>query len=304
MPATLDEEETDYPDLWDEDPEHDPQCSCLECQEEAGDGHARACRCVECGGSGGQVHNYSFKPDPVFYGVGPVFTGFELEIDVRDANYTPASALVYRKCGDLAYLKVDGSVCGFEMVTHPMDYGYAIRNFPWALLETLAAKHGCTTPSSCGLHVHVNRAGFSNSLHEYRWLKFLYRNADPCQAIARRRNAGYASWSEDHRAMAKDITKMSSSAQRRRVWARSSAINTLPDHTYEVRMFASSLVPQEVQAALGLVHASVEYTRTLTAAQVAKENGWSWESFRAFVRANPQYAPLLAEMEVRTPCVS
>lgn len=68
-------------------------------------------------------------------------------------------------------------------------------------------------------------------------------------------------------------------------------------HTFELRVFASSLRPRQMLAALAFAAASVEYTRGLTAAEIARRRGWEWAAFTAWVRTSPQYSPLLAEME-------
>jgi hypothetical protein len=80
------------------------------------------------------------------------------------------------------------------------------------------------------------------------------------------------------------------------------AINTCPRDTFELRIFASSLTAQEVQAALALAAASVDYTSALTVADITQRDGWDWETFARWVNEQPQYAPLSREME-RLSCV-
>jgi len=159
------------------------------------------------------VHDYYYRPTPVFYGDGPTFMGFELEmetgpdreqstgralLDVFDANATTR---------DLAYLKHDGSISyGFEMVTHPMSYNWAIDNFPFDVLD-LAKRRRARAADSCGLHIHVNRDGFSSPTHVYRWLKFIYRNERGVTAIARRRSSSWARFHASERALAKRVAK-------------------------------------------------------------------------------------------------
>ena len=75
------------------------------------------------------------------------------------------------------------------------------------------------------------------------------------------------------------------------------AINQTNTATIEIRIFKSSLSIQTVQATLGLVHASIEYTRTLRARDAIKDKGWTWSAFVAWVRKQGIYGPLVAEME-------
>ncbi|MFE7802875.1 hypothetical protein [Nocardia sp. NPDC057440] len=79
--------------------------------------------------------------------------------------------------------------------------------------------------------------------------------------------------------------------------ARHEAINVCPEQTFELRIFASSLHPQQVQAALAFAAGSVEYTRHLTAADIARRRGWDWTAFTTWLRGRPDYSPLLAELE-------
>jgi hypothetical protein len=61
-------------------------------------------------------------------------------------------------------------------------------------------------------------------------------------------------------------------------------------------MFATSLNQQEVRAALGLVHATIEYTRTLRAHEVMKADGLSWGAFVKWVMPRAEYTDLMNEI--------
>jgi len=261
-------------------------CYALMAEQDAG--------CRSCGrthGSDGRVHDYYYKPDPRFHGRGPVFLGLELEVKTLPIALEPCIGLAIDRLQGLGYLKDDSSIgCGFEIVTHPMDYSYAIEQFPWALLGDLD-RAGAYTDHRVGLHVHVSRAGFSSPAHAYRWLKLLYRNQGPATVLARRDPSEWATFNTYTRARAAHIVKGE------RGFGRFQAINAEPADTFEVRIFASSLHPQQVQAALGFVAASVEYTRTLTSGEVIRHRGWEWTAFTAWLRSQPTYAPLLTELE-------
>lgn len=242
---------------------------------------------------GPDVWNYSYKPDPIFHGEGPLFLGLELEIIVPERHYTDCVTTATQALRGLGYLKQDSSIrpTGFELVTHPMSYTYAVEQFPWSLLEDLAAR-GCETDSSVGLHVHASRAGFDSPAHIYRWLKLLYRNESAVTTLARRRSH-YAPFDRLARAKARETAK---SHQHALGLDRYQAINVYPRHTLELRVFASSLDRQCVQAALAFTAASIDYTRGLRVAQV-RAGAWQWSRFAAWVATRPDYAPLAAEME-------
>lgn len=80
---------------------------------------------------------------------------------------------------------------------------------------------------------------------------------------------------------------------------RYSAINTTNPDTLEVRVFASSVQPVRVRAALDLCSASVEYTRQLSAHDVAACNGWAWDKFIGWTgqQTDFNYSALISENE-------
>ncbi|MET8779093.1 hypothetical protein ABZV58_29165 [Nocardia sp. NPDC004654] len=240
-----------------------------------------------------RVWNYSYKPDPRFHGDGPLYLGMELEVIVPDYCYDEAVAAATEHLGDLGYLKQDSSIrpLGFEVVTHPMSYRHAIDHFPWGLL-TVLEDLDCETDQTVGLHVHASRDGFDSPAHIYRWLKLLYRNESAVTILARRRSR-YAPFDRIARAKARETAK---SHQHALGLARYQAINPYPRKTLELRVFASSLDVQCVQAALAFTAASIDYTRALRVADV-RAGAWEWSAFGAWVARQPDYQPLAAEME-------
>jgi hypothetical protein len=235
------------------------------------------------------LHGYWYKPKPVFHGIGPRYLGFELEISVPRGHLSDRIDDTVDTLAGLGYLKEDQSIdYGFELVTHPMAYRWALDSFPWHLLEQLE-RAGCSGEGN-GLHVHISRAAFAGPCHVFRWMKFVYRNAPDVQTLARR-SSSYAAFRDSERGHIKDACKGTYYGQR------SSAINAQPEETFELRVFASSLDVQHVQAALAFADASVAYTRDLTIPDIAQAGGWTWEAFTRWLLSRPQYAPLIAELE-------
>ncbi|MEV6072054.1 hypothetical protein AB0L82_36410 [Nocardia sp. NPDC052001] len=318
-PATWPTDTTDYvcPQCVDRFYDHCAVCSVYTAESRYVSGGTRVCsRCVpryasceHCGtllprytdcdscDAGGRIWNYNYKPDPRFFGTGPVFLGLELEIVVPEHHYQLGAQTVTDHVRELAYLKHDSSIepLGFELVTHPMDYGFAIEHFPWPLLEQLSAL-GCYSDHTVGIHVHLSRAGFDSPAHIYRWAKLIYRNESHTVALARRRSP-FAQFSATARERVKHTAK---DDVRRFGLNRYQAINPHPRASLELRVFAGSLDRQQVQAALAFAAATVEYTRGLDSAAVIQHSGWDWHRFTAWVRQHPEYAPLQAELEALT----
>ena len=112
------------------------------------------------------IHDYSYKPEPVFYGKGLRYMGVELEVD-RDEYHSSSPQEDAKEVMELAneqeeqiYIKHDGSLNeGFEIVTHPMTLRYHRENMPWKEVCHLVVEQGYRShmTDTCGLHVHVNR---------------------------------------------------------------------------------------------------------------------------------------------------
>lgn len=240
-------------------------------------------------GSAGYINNYSYKPEPDFRGDGPMYFGLEVEITTPSYGATDRAA---RKCadfGDVAYLKSDASVDGFEIVTHPMSYDYALNSFPWKVFADLDAM-GCSGENA-GIHVHVSRKGFAGPVHMYRWMKFVYRNQRQVVKYARRNSGEWAPFRESDR---KDILKK---AKGDRGYERYAAINATNRDTFELRIFAGSVDPEEVKATVGFAAATIEYTRQLDSHAVVKADGWSWKAFTRWLADKPEFACVVAHIE-------
>lgn len=239
------------------------------------------------------INPYYYRPTPNFFGTGTLFFGIELEISSPYRTLTDNAQSAQRRLGHVGYLKSDSSISGtgFEVVTHPMSYDWAIDHFPWSMLGELE-QSGCNADGN-GLHVHVSRAGFTGPAHVFRWMKFIYRNEQQVTAIARRDSGSYAAFRDCDRQQVKCYAKGDKGQNRY------CAINTLNDHTFELRVFASSLDPGEVKAALALASASIEYTRQLTFTDILHSGGWTWSAFARWVGEQSKYAPLKYEMETR-----
>ena len=69
------------------------------------------------------IHEYGYKPKPIFYGDSNRYFGVELEIDGagKDDEYAEKLLDIANMQGEHIYVKTDGSLDdGMEIVTHPM----------------------------------------------------------------------------------------------------------------------------------------------------------------------------------------
>lgn len=236
------------------------------------------------------IHSYGYKPRPVFFGMGPIFLGFELEVEAAtylnfDEREFMASRVMDSSHGSF-YLKEDGSLSnsGFEIVTHPHSLQEYQTKFDWKFLESLKTnKWRSWYSDNCGLHVHIGLSAFVNAAHEAKFTKFIYDNQRQVVRIAGR-SSNYASFSDKGKAVRKIKYKDAN-------WDRYQAVNNLNRNTLEIRVFKGSLRQERVLSAIEFVHAVCEYTRTLKAK--VKGQPFSWVNFVGFVSNNLDTYPNL-----------
>ena len=118
------------------------------------------------------IHDYSYRPEPVFYGQSDRYFGIELEIEAGGESEGKARQIleVANASGDeLVYIKHDGSLMdGMELVSHPATVDFHLNHFPWAAIMEKAKSLGYVSHQggTCGLHFHVNRTAFGETLEE------------------------------------------------------------------------------------------------------------------------------------------
>lgn len=252
--------------------------------------------CDECLAerSSRMVHDYSYRPRPNFLKLpddpdNGLYFGFELEVGTDEPG--ELAERLYHSHGaeeSVLYCKHDGSVDGVEIVSHPMTHGYFSERFPFAMFTDRQLSVDEVQPIGHGLHVHVSRSGFKSQAHVMRWLLLIYKNSAEIERLARRKSAEWAGFTDGHRCGRK--------AKGSRTGERYVAVNANNRDTLEVRVFRSTWKEQELRAALDFMHASVIYTRTLTAHDVIRDNGPSWSRFRRWVAEREQYAALDREL--------
>ena len=287
---------------------------CETCDEYYADG------CEDCMNSR-DIHDYNYRPDPIFRSLvaedTKLYFGIEIETEVSrggmDISACSEYAVRLEHEYDLAYLKHDGSLNnGFEIVTHPASHAYYKQedNPLWKTLETLrqrpyAMKSWDT--GTCGLHIHISRAGFSSGSHQHRFLQLVYSNPEFYSTLAGREASHWAKFDDVVRAEREYDPWGSTKGYKQ--WRsykhklahhnsnhsdRYSAVNTLNRHTLEMRIFRGSINSNTVKAAIDLAHASVEYTRELRVPDVWAD-ALVAENFMEYIKMNAELYPELNE---------
>jgi len=213
------------------------------------------------------------------------------------------------------YLKEDGSIGrfegnividdngqtmrGFEIVSHPYSFDYwhtpdlAIFNFMEKIRTEYKAR-SWDAKSSCGLHIHISRAGFSSGAHTHRFLALIYSNSIEMSKLGGRKGSSYAKfddiWKFDDYGRPYRFYKDKVHWKRGHSTERYSAVNTNNRETIELRWFRGTLNRSGILASIQLAHACVEYTRYLTVAQV-RDGALRWDKFSEYVSQNREIYP-------------
>jgi hypothetical protein len=260
----------------------------------------------DSGNDGRIIHDYSYRPDPQFHSSNGeqtrLYFGIEIETEVRGGDYsyrTTAAEYAQQQLEmyDLAYLKSDGSLeCGFEIVSHPLSHSYFMNDATrfWDTIKKLKSDYGMMAwgTKTCGLHVHISRAGFNGGSHQHRFLQLVYNNKRFYELLAGRSSSHWAKFDDifDPETGAKSFK----SKFDRHGSDRYSAVNTNNRNTLEMRIFRGSLNPRFIKSAIDLAHASVEYTRVMSVKEV-RDDGLSCLKFRQYIESKSDLYPSLNE---------
>ena len=226
------------------------------------------------------IHDYSYRPDPIFHSSEDeqtrLYFGIEVETEVRNQNYTQRRisaeyASIILESENLAYLKSDGSLaCGFEIVTHPLSHSYFMNDAGtlWDTITKLKSDYDMMAwgTQTCGLHIHISRNGFSGGSHQHRFLQLVYNNKDFYVVMAGRSSSHWAKFDDN----VDPNTGQKSFKHKfdRHGSDRYSAVNTNNRNTLEMRIFRGSLNQNYIKACIDLAHASVEFTRVMSVPEI------------------------------------
>jgi len=265
------------------------------------------------------IHDYSYRPDPIFHSTDKnerLFFGIEIEVEARN-NLVDSSNYAYQlEANELAYLKHDGSLSnGFEIVTHPMSHDFYKNQAEefWDVIETLRSQYKVKSwdTSTCGLHIHISRSGFNGGAHMHRFLNLVYSNQGFYQTLAGRSSDQWAKFDDvERREWALDsngdrivdaygdrviITTRSfkNKLDHNRGSDRYSAVNTLNRHTLEMRIFRGTVNGDTIKAQIDLAHASVEYTRTMSIKDIREGGALTSTQFIRYIAENAMLYPEL-----------
>jgi formylmethanofuran dehydrogenase subunit E len=217
------------------------------------------------------IHDYSFKPDPQFFGYygsfGKYF-GIELEIDRGGENPDNAEKLISIMPEELIYCKHDGSLNrGFEIVTHPMSYDYLLRHkedFTQMLEEALLMGYRSHDAETCGLHIHVSRDYFGGEAGELKALYFFEKFWNKIIKFSRRTQEQADRWAARYCQHHDELKDTDGLYQKAKYSGRYHAINLENRNTLEFRIFRGTLNSTTFFATVQFIEYLTNYLQEIT----------------------------------------
>ncbi len=208
------------------------------------------------------IKNYSYKPEPIFYGSGNLFYGVELEIDKGGEEDCNAQKLldIANKNDERIYCKHDGSIHnGFEIVSHPMSLDYHTNNMNWnTIFEKAVALGYCSHQTkTCGYHIHCSRRAFGKNYEEQeeaigRVVFFVEKHWNELVKFSRRTLENLNHWAAKY-ATISNTTGETYKKAKDKCLGRYVAVNLENEKTIEFRLFRGTLRYKTFLAALQLV---------------------------------------------------
>jgi len=230
------------------------------------------------------IEQYSYKPDPIFYGEGPRFYGLEVELDIGGFSHSNAKRLlaIANRDLELLYIKADSSLDnGFELVSYPCSLDFHMSKFPWKELLEAAIQMGYRghQTSTAGAHIHLSRLalGSTTTTQEIvigRIIFFFSKHWDEILIFSRRTQAQIDRWARKYNF--KDSPRDTLEDAKESSNGRYNCINILNPDTVEFRIFRSSCRFETIMAALQFVDAICDAAISLTDEEM---QNLSWQQF-------------------------
>lgn len=229
------------------------------------------------------IHDYSYKPEPIFLGDNDRYFGVELEIDGagKDDDYAEEILEIANNDNEHIYIKSDGSLDdGMEIVTHPMTLDFH-KSYCWAdvMRKAISLGYRSHNTSTCGLHIHVNRSCLGETREEQdevisRILFFVEKNWNELLKFSRRSEYSINRWAARYgfEKTGKEILDKAKKGNN----GRYAAVNLCNYATIEFRLFRGTLKYNTFIATLELVNLIVDTAIYYTEDELQK---LSWSEF-------------------------
>lgn len=239
------------------------------------------------------INSYSTKLDPLFrkckneIAENTLFIGFENEITFPTDGSPIDTLAVYNcqlnritnivdECGLDVYMKADSSInYGVELVSRAMSFNY-FKTLAW---DKLFEKAFWVKHNSVGMHVHMSKDKISHA-QLFKMIKFFAEEAEFIEKIAERSANYYCDKVNKNNMLDKAINKGGSYAAR-------DSLNTRPENTIEIRIFAGATKLEQFIKNVEFVQAFWEWTKQTSIKNINKDK------FKEYVDINKDKFPYL-----------
>lgn len=239
------------------------------------------------------IHDYSYKPSPVFYGKGKLYLGVELEAENKSNSYLEdITEHLDSLNNDRFYLKQDGSLSnGFEIVTHPCSLEYHQTKFPWSDITRYLISKGFRShdTSTCGLHVHASKQYLTNT-EQIKLGIFVNLQIGKMEKLGRRSNNSYAKF--------KDLKISGKLTAHKNTEGRYEAVNWLNEKTVEFRFPKGTLNHNTLLATIELVDSLLNFVKICSTPALV-DTDKSWKLYCDFIRDRDRYKRLMEYMQIK-----
>lgn len=246
------------------------------------------------------IHDYGYKPEPIFYGDSNRYFGVELEIDGagKDDDYAEELLNIANMNNNHIYIKSDGSLDdGMELVSHPMTLDYH-KDFCWEDIMYHAVRLGYRShqTSTCGLHIHVNRDSLASYREEQdevisRILYFVEHHWNEMLKFSHRSEHAMNRWAARY---GYENSPKAIMDKAKKNYGRYVAVNLCNYHTIEFRLFRGTLKYNTLIATLELVNRICDIALSYTDDEMSK---LSWSEFVAEI-TEPELIQYLKERQL------
>jgi len=236
-----------------------------------------------------QIHSASYKPNPIFHGKekNGLYVGIEIEAENGgDYNNDDIAKELLESFSDNEnnfYIKNDGSLNhGLEVVSHPYTITKILKCTWLSDVLNMLDSHGFKShnTSTCGLHVHLSRSAFIDSMHQTRFAWYIYESGYTVP-IARRGFNSYCIKVNKH---------LSDNHPDNDSQSRYEAVNFENTHTIEVRVFKGTLKLETIYNTLLFLDAVFHWTETVRLpilSSITRD-----KEFLKFITNKPKYTKL------------
>lgn len=290
----------------------------------------KADSCLNCMPANHKLHNYSYKPNPIFHGNNEdnLYFGFELETYFGKSKHRDIlSSILHDRCDPslrFFYTKPDGSihedaVHTLELVTHPFTFEWYKRENPIRNAIKLLRKY-ChpidkgrkglalnhkraylnDTATGPGLHISLSRKAFATWEHLIKFIHFAHRQCVYMEKIGGRAANHYCSWAGNNELAEIATFKVAYAGRPHMTFGQKyRAIACHSSGRVECRFPKSKLSNEHLLANIGLLHALFYFTKNRSEEEIA---GATWDKFKEYIKANNirgKYETILSYMNER-----